>query len=101
MQQIIDPTTPRGQLPFDKLPRGFVPWPQRILDALEAEQARKGMRFADEYVKRHLETATLAYFYAGLDVAYRHAEGGIEVLALGWQEASQHLHDNTVKVAQA
>jgi hypothetical protein len=101
MREIIDPTTPRAQLPFEQLPRGFVPWPQRILDALEAEQVRKQMRFADEYVKRHLEAATLAYFYAGLDVAYRPADGGIEVVGLGWQEASQYLHDGSVKVAQA
>ena len=37
MHEIIDPTTPRAQLPFEQLPRGFVPWPKRILDALEAE----------------------------------------------------------------
>ncbi len=101
MQQLIDPTTPRGQLSFDQLPRGFVPWPQRILDGLEAEQLRKGMCFADAYVQRHLEVATLTYFYSGLDVAYRPAIGGIEVLAIGSQEAAAYLLDNTLKVAQA
>jgi hypothetical protein len=101
MQEIIDPTTPRAQLPFDQLPRGFVAWPQRILDDLETQQTRKQMRFAEEYVQRHLVTATLAYYYKGLDVAYRPADGGIEVLAIGWQEASANLFDGTIRVVQA
>ena len=31
-----------------------MPWPQAVLDALESEQQKKGFRFADEYVQRHL-----------------------------------------------
>jgi hypothetical protein len=100
MQHIVDPTTPRNQLPFEQLPRGFVPWPQAVLDALESEQQKKGFRFADEYVQRHLERATLSYFYDGLDVAYRPAEGGIEVQGVGWQEASAHANDPCIKVVQ-
>jgi hypothetical protein len=101
MQHYVDPTTPRSRLPFDQLPRGFVPWPKAVLDALESEQAKKGFRFADEYVQRHLERATLSYFYDGLDVAYRPAEGGIEVLGVGWQEASGYVNDSSAKVVQA
>jgi hypothetical protein len=101
MQEIIDTAMPRYQLPFDQLPRGRVPWPQRILDALEAEQARKGFRFAAEYVQAHLEAATLRYFYEGFDVACRPVEGGIEVLGVGWQEASAFRKDPTAKVVQA
>jgi hypothetical protein len=101
MNEIIDPTTPRYQLPVDQLPRGFVPWPRVVLDALEAQQQKKGFRFADEYVRQHLEAATLSYFYKGLDVAYRPADGGIEVLAVGWKDAFQHRNDPTIKVVQA
>jgi hypothetical protein len=101
MQPIIDPTTPGNQLPFDQLPRGFVPWPKVVLDALESEQKKKGFRFADEYVQRHLERATLSYFYDGFDVAYRPTDGGIEVLGVGWKEASEHRNDPTIKVVQA
>lgn len=101
MQHIVDPITPRNLLPFEQLPRGFVPWPQIILDALENEQKKKGFRFADQYVQRHLERATLSYFYDGFDVAYRPAAGGIEVLGIGWQEASAHANDPSLKVIQA
>jgi hypothetical protein len=101
MQEIIDPTTPRAQLSFEQLPRGFVPWPKVIRDALDHEQQRKGFPFAADYVQRHLERATLRYFYDGLDVAYRAVEGGIQVLGVSWQEASAYVNDPTVKVVQA
>ena len=101
MQEIIDPTTPRARLPFEQLPRGFVPWPKVILDALDREQQRKGFPFAAEYVQGHLERATLRYFYDGLDVAYRPVEGGLQVLGVSWQEASAYVNDPTVKVVQA
>jgi len=101
MQEIIDPSTPRAQIPLDKLPRGHVAWPAVVLDALEAEQRRKGMQFAEEYVQRHLERATLRYYYVELHVAYRPAEGGIEVLAVGWPEVASYLTNESVKVVQA
>ncbi len=101
MMNYADPTMPRYQLSFDQLPRGFVPWPQRILDGLEAEERKKGFRFAEEYRVEGLVRNTLRYFFDGYDVAYRFADGGIEVLAIGWQEASAYLKDPTVKVKQA
>jgi hypothetical protein len=70
MHHIPDTTRPRYRLPFEELPRGFVHWPRRILDGLEAEQERRGLRFADEHARQHLVAATLGYFYDGLDVAY-------------------------------
>jgi hypothetical protein len=101
MQEIIDPSTPRAQLPLDQLPRGHVAWPAVVLEALESEQQRKGMRFAAEYVQRHLERATLRYYYAELHVAYRPAQGGIEVLAVGWPDVAGYRKDASVKVVQA
>jgi hypothetical protein len=97
----LDPTTPRYQLPFEQLPRGFVAFPQIILDHLEKEQERMGFRFAEDYVRRSLEHQTLSYFYDGLDVAYRPAKGGIEVLGLGCEETASYRKDPTVKVIQA
>jgi len=101
MQEIIDPSTPRAQMPLDQLPRGHVAWPTIVLKALEAEQQRKGMRFAAEYVQRHLERATLRYYYAELPVAYRAAEGGIEVQAVGWPDVAGYVKDASVKVVHA
>jgi len=54
MRHYADLAAPRNQLPFEQLPRGLVPWPKAVLDALESEQAKKGFRFADDYVQRHL-----------------------------------------------
>jgi hypothetical protein len=101
MAEIIDTTMPRYQLPFEQLPRGFVPWPKLLFDALEREPQQKGIQFTDDYVQRHLEAATLRYFYEDLHVAYRPVAGGIEVLAIGWPEASPFLKDTAVKVVQA
>jgi len=101
MQEFIDPATPRNQLAFEQLPRGFIAFPECIKEQLEREQERKGFRFADEYVQDSLEKQTLAYYYDGLDVAYRPAESGIEVLGIGWQEAWPYRNDPTVKVVQA
>ena len=101
MRYATDPSTPRYRLPVEQLPRGFVPWPEPILKTLEKEQVKKGFRFAPEYVKSTLERQTLEYYYEGLDVAYRPAEGGIEVLAVGFAEANAYRNDPTVKVVQA
>jgi hypothetical protein len=59
------------------------------------------MKFADDYVQRHLERATLRYYYAELHVAYRPVASGIEVLAVGWPDVAGYLQDTSVKVVQA
>lgn len=92
----------RDPLPFADLPRGFVPWPQVVVDFVEREEARTGFgRFAEAFRLDMLTHNTLAYYYEDYDVAYRPAEGGIEVLGVGWEEASKYLHDPTVKVVVA
>lgn len=96
----IDLNTPRYQLPLEQLPRGFVKFPEFIVEHLEKEQARLGFRFAEEYAKNTLERHTLKYYYDGIPTAYRPAEGGIEVLAVGWEETGPYLKDPTVKVVQ-
>ncbi len=101
MLDYADTTSPRYQLPFDQLPRGFVPWPKASLDLLEQLEAQKGFRFAEEFRERTLTLKTLRYFYDGLHVAYRPAVGGIDVIAVGWQDAIAYLKDSTVKVVQA
>ncbi len=101
MNHVIDTTTPRYQLPFEELPKGFVPWPKILVDFLEREEAKKGFRFAEEYRARTLLRNTLRYFYEDLHVAYRPAEGGLDVLAVGWRDAIAFRNDPNVKVVQA
>jgi hypothetical protein len=102
MQHFIDPTTPRYQLPLDQLPRGFVPFPQRVREGLEMVQLRQGRRFSEEYARNSLVAQTLIYYYDGLPVAYRPAERGVEVLAVGWEETKRYwaVQEDGVKVVQ-
>ena len=48
MQTFADLTTPRYQLPFEQLPRGVVPFPERVVEAVEYLQQKAGKRFTDE-----------------------------------------------------
>jgi hypothetical protein len=102
MQQFIDTNTPRYQLPFEQLPRGFVPFPPRVVEALEALQQKEGRRFGEDYLRQSLERHTLIYYYQDYPVAYRPAEGGVEVLAVGWKEMGPYwtAREGGVKVIQ-
>jgi hypothetical protein len=86
---IADLTTPRFQLPFEQLPRGRVPFPQRILDGVEQHQQKTGYRFTAEQLREQLEIETLAYYYLGYPVAYRPVPEGLEVLGVGQAEVAR------------
>jgi hypothetical protein len=99
---IVDGSTPRYQLPFEQLPRGFVPFPERVVEAVEYLQQKTGVKYTDEQRRQSLELHTLSYFYEDYPVAYRPAEGGIEVLAIGFEEAARFRRrpEAGVKVVQ-
>ncbi len=99
---IADLTTPRYQLPFEQLPRGFVPFPERVVEAVEHLQQKTGRRYSEEQRRQSLEQHTLSYFYEDYPVAYRSADGGIEVLAVGFDEAARYRRcpEDGVKVVQ-
>ena len=94
--------TPRDQLPLEQLPRGFVPFPERAVAAVEYIQQKTGKSYTEEQRRQSLELHTLSYFYEGYPVAYRRVEGGIEVLAVGFEEAArfQRCPQEGVKVVQ-
>jgi hypothetical protein len=85
---VADLTTPRFQLPFEQLPRGLVPFPQRVLEGVEQHQEKLGRRFTPEQLRRQLEIETLAYFYLDYPVAYRPVPEGLEVLGVGDAEVA-------------
>ena len=89
--------------PLADLPRGLVRPPQRILDHVAGEKARLQPYYTDEYARQALEDLTLAYYYAGLPVAYRSTPDGLEVLAIGWEETSPYWETPVegVRVQQA
>ena len=101
MQTFADLNSPRHQLPFDKLPRGFVKFPDHIVQAMVERTARCG--YGEEYARRNLIRQTLVWFYDGLPVAYREHSDGIEVLALGFAETGRYElnPEEGVKVVQA
>jgi hypothetical protein len=102
ISMIVDHTAPRYHLPFDKLPRGFVPFPQRVIEAVEHLQQKTGRRFTEEQRRQSLEQHTLAYFYEDYPVAFRSGDGGIDVLAIGFEEAARFRRcpQDGVKVVQ-
>lgn len=99
---ITDLTTPRYQLSFEELPRGFVPFPERVVEAVEYLQRKTGVRYTDEQRRESLERHTLVYYYQEYPVAYRPASGGIEVVAVGFEEAARfhRCPEDGVRVVQ-
>jgi len=100
VQTFGDLNSPRYRLRFEELPRGFVPFPAHIVEGIAWRKGQWG--YGDDYAHASLEQHTLAWYYEGLPVAYRRAEGGIEVLALGFEEvAAYERHPEPgVKVVQ-
>jgi hypothetical protein len=100
MQTFSDPNSPANNLPFEELPRGFVRFPKHIVEGIARLKEQWG--YGEEYTRDSLEWNTLVWFYDGLPVAYRHAEDGIEVLALGFEEVLEYERcpEPGVKVVQ-
>ena len=88
MQSFLDNHSPRVQLPFEALPRGFVPFPDHIAQRVAQLAATCG--YGEAYARQSLVRNTLAWFYEGLPVAYRERPDGIEVLALGFEEVARY-----------
>jgi hypothetical protein len=88
VQTFSDPGSPRQRLRFEELSRGFVPFPEHIVQGVA--RLRQQWGYGDDYTRESLERQTLAWYYEGLPVAYRPAEGGIEVLALGFEEVANY-----------
>jgi hypothetical protein len=91
--EIIDLTLPAHDPTFPK-PRGLLPVPPEVEEAIARDQARLQPYFTDEYAKRARDEMTLRYYYEGAYVASRRTPQGVEVLAVGWDEASKYLEDN-------
>jgi hypothetical protein len=89
-RQFSDLAAPRfnGQLPrtLDLLPRGLVITPPEIVAHVAKEKARLSAFYTPEFEKMTLDDLTLAYYYEGIDVAYRSVPEGVQVLAVGAEE---------------
>jgi hypothetical protein len=85
-----DPSVPK--------PRGLLPVPQEIEEAVAREEARiareHGIVIAPEARQRMRDDLTLQYYYEGACVASRRTPQGIEVLAVGRDDVNQYRKNN-------
>jgi hypothetical protein len=90
--EIYDLTLPAHDPNIPK-PRGLLPVPPEVAEAVAREQARMQPNFTDEYAKQSRDYMTLRYYYEGTEVAYRYTPEGVEVLAVGWDEVGKFLDE--------
>jgi hypothetical protein len=88
VQTFNDVDSPRHRLSFADLPRGLVAFPPHIIEGVT--RRRDELHYGDDYFRDSLEQHTLSWFYDGLPVAYRSIDGGIEVIALGFEEVAAY-----------
>jgi len=92
--ELIDLTLPAHEPNFPK-PRGLLPVPPEVAESVAQEEARiareHGIQIAPEARQKMLDDWTLNYYYDGAYIAYRRTPQGVEVLAVGWDEARKYL----------
>jgi hypothetical protein len=92
--ELIDWTLPAHDPNFPK-PRGLLAVPPQVAEQVAEFEARfvrvHGVSIAPEARQRMLDDWTLRYYYDGTYVAYRRTNQGVEVLAVGWEEARKYL----------
>ena len=95
--RLIGWTLPAHDPNFPK-PRGLLPVPPRLADLVardEAECIRKhGTGYSPEARQRILDENVLYWYYDGSYVAHRRTPQGVEVLAVGWEEAHKYLEEH-------
>jgi hypothetical protein len=95
--ELIDLTLPAHDPSFPK-PRGLLPVPREIEEAVAREEARimreHGFVISAEARQRMIDECTLHYYYEGAYVASRRTPQGVEILAVGPEEASQYIKSN-------
>jgi hypothetical protein len=94
---LIDWTLPAYDPNFPK-PRGLLAVPPEVAEQVASEEARiareKGIQIAPEARQWMLDDWTLRYYYENAYVAYRRTPQGVEVLAVGWEEAHRYRDDH-------
>ncbi len=87
--EFFDPNAPRFHGTAQEAPRGLVRPPPEIAAWVAEEQTRRQPYYTDAYAKLILDDLTLAYYYEGVNVAYRSVPEGVEVLAVGDDEIAR------------
>lgn len=94
---IIDTALPAHDPSVPK-PRGLLPVPPEVAEqiaAYEAELIRKhGTSCTPEARRRILDNLVLNWYYDNAYIAYRRTPQGVEVLAVGWEEAHKYREEH-------
>ena len=100
---LIDWTLPAYNPDIPK-PRGLLPVPPEVeasIANVEAQIASEhGIQIAQEAKQWMRDEWTLRYYYDNAYVAYRRTPQGVEVLAVGWDEASKYRKDHPQETRQ-
>ena len=101
--EVIDLTLPAHDPTIPK-PRGLLPVPQEIEETVAREEARvareSSVVITPEARRRMLDDLTLQYYYEGAYVASRRTPQGVEILAVGWDEAKEYRENNPPETRQ-
>ncbi len=99
----IDMTLPANDPNFPK-PRGLLPVPAELVEVVAQDAARIARDYnvhaTQEAKQKMLDDLTLQYYYDGAYVASRRVPGGVEVLAVGWDEANRFRKEHPPETRQ-
>ena len=98
--ELVDLNMPSHDPSLPK-PRGLLPVPREVEESVAQFEARfareNGCSIAPEARQRILNDWTLSYYYDGAYVASRRTPQGVEVLAVGWDEAHKYRQDHPLE----
>ncbi len=96
-EHFIDHTIPAHDPDFPR-PRGLLAIPPEVEQQVAESEARfereQGNSLTPEERKRLLERGTLSWYYDDAYIAYRHTPAGVEVLAVGLEEAERYRREH-------
>lgn len=97
---IIDLTLPAHDPTFPK-PRGLLPVPPEVAEEVARHEAefiaKHGEPWTSEARQWILDNQVLNWFYDNAYIAYRRTPQGIEVLAVGWEEANRYRDEHSLE----
>jgi hypothetical protein len=88
--EIYDLTQPAHDPNIPK-PRGLLPVPPWVEEAVARDRASMPQYYTEEYGQKCRNYMTLRYWYEGHYIAWRETPAGVEVLAVGWDEVCRLL----------
>jgi hypothetical protein len=94
--EIYDLTQPAHDPNIPK-PRGLLPVPPFVEEAIAQDRAGMEQYYTDEFAQKCRNYMTLRYWYEGHHIAWRETPAGVEVLAVGWDEVSKLLRENSAE----